>query len=156
MLDVERGDDVDSDGEDVLDVLPALRVPPAPGDVGVGEFIDQHHLRPPGQQRLPVQFGVPATAVLAGGQGQGLEPVEFRFGVPAPVALHEAGHHIRATGSPAVGLVEHPVRLADSGGRAQKHLEPAGGNDGPPRLRGGLSRDRHRQNFSGKNNARTR
>lgn len=67
-------------------------------------------------------------------------------------------HRIRAACRPAVCLVEHPVRLADAGCRAQKDLEP-------PRPCGRLSRvghrsrlvrGRHAQNFSGKNNARTR
>ena len=40
MLDVERGDNVDFGGENLLDVFVTLAVFAA-GDVGVGEFVDE-------------------------------------------------------------------------------------------------------------------
>ena len=47
VLHVDRRDHGDAGVEQLLDVLPALRVLAA-GGVGVGEFVDQHHLRLPG------------------------------------------------------------------------------------------------------------
>ena len=44
VLDVDRGDHGDAGVEQLLDVLPALGVLAARG-VGVGQFVDQHHLR---------------------------------------------------------------------------------------------------------------
>ena len=56
VLDVDGGDDVDAGGQQLLDVLPALGVA-GPGDVGVGELVDQRHLRPAGQHRVDVHLG---------------------------------------------------------------------------------------------------
>ncbi len=44
VLDVDRRDDGDAGVEQLLDVLPALGILAARG-VGVGELVDQHHLR---------------------------------------------------------------------------------------------------------------
>ena len=44
MLDVQGGDDVNAGGENVLNILISLGIAAA-GDVGVGQFIDDGHLR---------------------------------------------------------------------------------------------------------------
>ena len=56
VLDVDRGDDVDAGGEQLLDVLPALRVARA-GHVGVGELVDQRDLGPAGEHGVDVHLG---------------------------------------------------------------------------------------------------
>lgn len=133
--------------------------------------------QPTATARTEDQLGgvLQAAAVLVSGAGDALQSVELRLGVPAPVALDEAGHHVRTAGRPAVGLVEHPVGLADAGGGPEEDLESSGAGDGRPsrlrvrtrlrtrlrtrtrrRFRAGGVRGRHRQNFSGKNTARIR
>ena len=56
VLDVDRGDHGDAGVEKLLDVLPAFGVLAARG-VGVGELVDQHHLRVAAQHRLDVELG---------------------------------------------------------------------------------------------------
>ena len=51
VLDVDGGDHVDAGGEDLQDVLPALVVPTGSRDVGVGQLVDQGHLRVAGAAR---------------------------------------------------------------------------------------------------------
>ena len=55
VLDVDRGDDVDAGGEQLLDVRPALGVAGA-GDVGVGQLVDQRDLGRPGQHGVEVHL----------------------------------------------------------------------------------------------------
>ena len=55
VLDVHRRVDVDAGGEQLLDVLVALRMAAA-GRVGVGELVDQRELRPARQDRVEVHL----------------------------------------------------------------------------------------------------
>ena len=63
VLDVQRRDHVDAGVEQLLDVLPTLLVL-RPGGVGVGIFVDQHHLRVPRQDRVEVHLAQRRAAVV--------------------------------------------------------------------------------------------
>ena len=63
VLDVDRGDHGDARVEQLLDVLPALRVPAARG-VGVRELVDEHHLRVARQHGVDVELGELRAAVV--------------------------------------------------------------------------------------------
>ena len=55
VLDVHGRDDVDPGLEQLLDVLPALRIARA-GDIGVRELVDERDLRPPGEHGVDIQL----------------------------------------------------------------------------------------------------
>ncbi len=129
VLDVDGGDDVDPGGQQLVHVLPAPGVAPA-GDVGVGELVHQRHGGPAGEDRVGVHLGERGVPVGAGEPGDDVEALEHVLGVPAAVALDEAHHHVRPAFLPAAGLVEHPVRLADAGGRTEVHPQPATAGEG--------------------------
>ena len=118
VLHVDRRDHRDAGVEQFLDVLPALRVLAARG-VGVGELVDQHHLRLPVEHRLDVEFTEALAPVLDVARRHDLDAVQQIGGLLAAVGLHDRGHHVRTALAPAVRLTEHRVRLADAGCRTQ-------------------------------------
>ena len=118
MLDVDGGDHRDAGNEQLLDVLPAFRIHAARG-VGVGQFVDQHHLRAAGQYRLDVEFGEPAAAVLDEARGDDLDAVQEFCGLRAAVRFDHRGHQVGTAFQPAVRLAEHGEGLADAGSCAQ-------------------------------------
>ena len=71
VLHVHRGQHVDPGGEQLLDVLPALRVARARG-VGVGELVDEHDLGRAGEHGVDVQLGQGDAAVHDRAAGQRL------------------------------------------------------------------------------------
>ena len=118
MLDVDRGDDGDSGVEQLLDILPSLRVLAA-GSVGVGEFVDQHDLRVTGQHRSHVELGEALAAILDVARRDGLDAGEQVCGLLAAVRLDDRRHHIGAALPPTMRLPEHRVGLTDAGRRPQ-------------------------------------
>ena len=77
VLDVDRRPDVDAGVEQLLDVLPALRVPRcrlAAGEIGVGELVHQENGGVPGErgvevELLPHDAAVGRPAAAAGARG---------------------------------------------------------------------------------------
>lgn len=124
VLDVDGGDDIDAGGEDLLDVLPALGVPSA-GHVGVSEFVDECHLRASAQQSVEVQLAELRAPVEVCGRGKDLQALEPLLGERPLVAFHGGSYDVDAPPCSAVCLVDHPVGLADTGGRPEEDLEPA-------------------------------
>ena len=124
MLDVEGGEHVDAGIAQFLDILPAFGMAAA-GGVGVGQLVDQRHLRPASQRRIEVEFGEGMGAMhndLARqnleGRGEG-----HRFG--AAVGFDDAGHHIPALGQHMRALSQHFIGFAHARRGAQKYLEAA-------------------------------
>src|SRR6476660_546335 len=109
MLDVDRRDHVDAGREQLLDILPAVRVA-RPGGVRVRELVDDRHLGMTGQQRVDVY---PLRSVNAP-TGEDLQVAGLRGDLLTAVGLHEAEHDVGPPGTPAPRLVEHRVRLADA------------------------------------------
>ncbi len=90
VLGVHRRDHVDARGEQVLDILPALRMPRA-GRIGVGELVDEGDLGLAGQHRVDVHLLEGHAAVRLGAARHDLEPADHRGRGRAAVRLDE-GH----------------------------------------------------------------
>ncbi len=121
VLDVEGREYVDPGVEQLVDVLPALLVPAARG-VRVGEFVDEHHRRPPRQHGLDVEFGHRRAAVLDELRWNQLESGGLLGGAGAAVGLHHGRDHVTTTFEAPVRLPEHRVRLADA--RRRTEIDP--------------------------------
>ncbi len=124
VLDVAGADDVDPGVADDLDVLPALLARRA-GDVRVGQLVDDGHGRVAGDQGVGVHLLDDDAAVVDPPPRQDLEPVEQDGRLDPAVGLDEADHEVRPAVDPAVGLLEHLVRLADTGGHPEVDPQPA-------------------------------
>ena len=117
--------DVDPGGEQLLDVLPALGVAGA-GDVGVGEFVHERHLRAPGEDRVHVHLGedacpgtpVPCARICS-------RPCSITSVRGRSWCSTKADDAVGAPLDPAVRLGEHRVRLADARRRAEVDPELA-------------------------------
>jgi len=124
VLDVERGQHDDPRRHQLLDVLPSLLVP-ASGDVGVGQLIDHHYLRVPGQDCVEVHLLEQRVPMENRPSGHHLQALQQGGNRGATVGLHEAHHHVLA---PLLEPVSHPegrVGLADPGGIGQPHVQSA-------------------------------
>ena len=89
VLHVQCRDNGDTGLEQLVDVLPPLLVPRA-GDVRVGDLVDQHELRFPGEDGIDVhllEFLVPVLDLLP---GYDLEVADLRFRIGASVGLDVA------------------------------------------------------------------
>jgi len=117
MLNVDRGDDVDSRGQEQLDVLPALLVA-RPGHVGVCELVDEGHRGPAGQNCVEVHLGEGCPAVGDLAARNDVHTLEQVGGVLAAVRLDETDDDVGATLGPTPPLIEHCVGLANPGGCA--------------------------------------
>ena len=128
VLDVDRRDDGDARVEQLLDVLPALRVPGA-GHVGVRELVDQRDLGLAREDRVDVHLLEGLAAVLDDLAGHDLEAVELGDCLRPVVGLDQADDDVGSAAflAPAA-LVEHGEGLAHTrrGAEidAQARLEP--------------------------------
>ena len=124
MLDVHRGVDVDAGVEQFFDVLVAALVPAARG-IEVGQFVHQRHLGLAREQGVEVEFFQQAAAIIDAAARQQRQALHQGLGFGAAVGFHQAHHHVHALPVQLTGGVEHGVGLADTGRRAQEHLELA-------------------------------
>ena len=122
MLDVDRGEDVDAGREQLLDVLVALGVAAA-GRVGVGQLVDQRHLRPAREQRVEVHLLQHPAHVGHLPAGEDLEALEQGLGLLAAVGLDDADDDVDAPArAERLRLLQHLVGLADAGAMPRKTL----------------------------------
>ena len=91
MLDVDGGDHRDPGVEQFLDILPAFVVLAA-RCIGVGEFVDQDHLRVPCQHGRHVEFGEAAAAIFDVAGRDDLDALKQLSGFPAAMGLDHGGH----------------------------------------------------------------
>ena len=97
----------------------------AAGCVGVGEFIDQHNLRPTGDDPVKVHFVKPLAFVLDSPARDDFEAFQEGFGFLAAVRLDDADDDVVAVVLPGAGLQQHFVGLADARRRTHENSELA-------------------------------
>ena len=97
MLDVQRRIDVDAAIEQFLDVEIALRMAAALG-IGMGEFVDQHEIRPAGEDAVEVHLLERPALVADRDAGDDLEAGDESFGLLAAVGLDDADDDIETVG----------------------------------------------------------
>ncbi len=92
-------------------------------DVGVGEFVDHNHRRLAGEDGINVHLFKRRALVFELARRDAVEFTgEFGGGL-ATVALDHADDDVFAAAGAADGLAEHAIRLAHTGGVAEKQLE---------------------------------
>ena len=120
VLKIHRSDDIDSGGEQLLDVLPALRMRTA-GRIVPGQAIDQTYRRTAAQDGFHIHRGH-AFGIAERDDFQGLEK---RFYFRRSFGLHRAHDHVLSAALAAPSFVEHPERLADPRAITQENFEAA-------------------------------
>ena len=118
VLDVDRRDDGDARVEDLLDVLPALRISAA-RCVRVGELVDENDVRFAFDHGVDIEFVEACSAVVDVAGGDDLDALDQLGRLLAAVGFHDGGDDVGAALQPPVRLAEHRVRLADAGRRAE-------------------------------------
>ena len=124
MLDVERRPYADARVEQLLDILPALRMP-AVRSVRVGELVDDDQLGLALERRVQIEFLDRAPVVFNHAPRQDFEPLDERARLGAAMSLDEPDDDIDAFVPQAPRVLQHGVGLADTGGGAEKNLQPA-------------------------------
>ena len=121
MLDVEGRIDVDSGGEQLLDIHVALGMP-ALRRIGMGKLVDQNEGGPSGQNGVDVHFGEPMALIGDDPARDDFEPLKKRFGLLAAMRLGDADDDIDAFGLFCPRRGQHFIGLADAGRGAEKDL----------------------------------
>ena len=124
VLHVQCRDDADARLEQLVDVLPPLLVP-RPGDVRVGDLVDEHELRLPGEDGIDVHLLELRAAVLDLLPGHDLEVPDLGLGIGATVGLDIARDDVLPAVLAAPALVEHGEGLADTGGSTEIYTKPS-------------------------------
>ncbi len=89
------------------------------------EFVDENQLRFARECRVKIEFAELAAAVFDVRERQHVEAVEQRRGLAAPVRLRNADDDVDAfVLAPPRGL-QHRIRLAHAGRRAEENLQLA-------------------------------
>ena len=124
VLDVQRGDDVDPLGQDVLDILVPFGVPAA-GDIGVRQFVDEGDLGLPGEDGVEVHLLEDHAPVFLAASRDDVESLDQLRGFRPAVGLHQPDDDVDPLVFQAVPLQEHLVRLPDAGAVPEVYLQPA-------------------------------
>ena len=124
VLDVHRRVDVDPGVEQLLDVLPALRVARA-GRVGVRELVDDDQAGFAREGGVEVELLQLDAAVRDALARQDLEPLEQRRGLLPPVGLDQADDDVDAFVALLARRDEHRVGLPHAGAGAEEDPELA-------------------------------
>ena len=117
MLDVQSGPDIDAGGEDLLDVLPALRMTRA-GRIRVRVLIDQQKSGTPGDGTVDVELHQGARLVVDRPARHHLKPAQQAFGLAAAVGFDDPYNDIVALGLPTARGAQHFIGLPHAGGHA--------------------------------------
>ena len=118
VLDVERREDVDAGREQLVDILPALRMARAL-DVRVGELVDEDQRGPARERAVEVELA--QRPALEGNLDlrQHRQVGDERLGLLASMRLDDADEDVLALVAQRARGREHRERLADAGGRAE-------------------------------------
>ena len=95
VLDVQRRVHIDAGGDQFLDIEIALGMAAA-GRIAVGQFVDQHELRPALQDQVEIHLGEAVALVFHLAPRNNLEPVQQRLGLAAAVRLDDPDDDIDA------------------------------------------------------------
>ena len=133
VLEVQCGDDIDARIEQDLDILPPLLVK-ASRRVGVGELVDQHHLRCSLEDGLKVHLFEGLAPVGEVCARQDVEVGDLLGRVLATVGLDIADHHVRTPLLTADALGQHLVGLAHAGSSPEVDPKPPSAHQLPPPL----------------------
>ncbi len=144
MLDVQRGKDIDSGLQQLLDVLPAFGVARA-RCIGVCELIDQQQARRTGQCFVQVELMERHAAHFEAPARQHRQAGQQDLGFAAPMRFDHADRDIDTVlGQPSCSR-EHRKSLADTGRRTEIHAQPTAPRPCGRGFRGRLGLDRGEQ-----------
>ena len=118
VLEVNGGDHGDSRGQELLDLLPALRVL-APGGVLISETVDQTDLRVTAEDRSDIDRRGPEIGLKRNDFEMLQELLHFR----GSRGLDGGHDHILAAHFAAASFVQHSKRFANTRGVTEEHLE---------------------------------
>ena len=124
VLDIHGRQDADVGVHQLQNVFVAFVVPAA-FDVGVGQFVDQHHRRFAGQNCVEVHFLEDRALVFEFLSGDGFEFLGQFNHAFAAVGLDDADDHIFAAALAPDGLAQHVVGFSHAGRVSEKQLERA-------------------------------
>ena len=122
VLDVDRREDVDSGGEQLLDVLIAFGMAAA-RRIGVRKFVDQHELGPALEQRIEIHLGEGTAFISNLTARHDVQPARHRLGLGAAMRLDHADYYNNPGPCTGRTLAQHLIGFADTGRGAQKHLQ---------------------------------
>src|SRR5581483_8609285 len=127
MLDVDCRPDADTGLEELLYVLPALRVTQsrsAAREIGMRELIDKQDLGMTLECSIEVEFLSCQRSVAHGERRQPLQPFEEPLGFHATVRLDVSDHYVLAGRAGTARSFEHRVGLADTCRCAEENAQP--------------------------------
>ncbi len=124
VLDVQRGDDVDPLGQDVLDILVPFGVPAA-GNVGVRQFVDEGYLGFPGEDGVEVHLLEDHAPVFLAASRDDVESLDQFRGFRPAVGLHKPDDDVDSLVLEAVPFQEHLVCFPDAGAVPEVDLQPS-------------------------------
>ena len=127
VLHVHGRDDVDARVQQLLHVLPALRVAGS-WRVGVRHLVDEGERGPAREHRVDVEFVELHPAMRHGPARHLLDAPGLRERRIAAVRLHDPDDHVAAGLGQAAPFAEHLVGLAHARRRAEQHAQPAAGS----------------------------
>ncbi len=91
--------------------------------VGMRELVDKDELRPPRQHGVDIHLLEDAALVLAAPARDDFQPRHHGLGLLAAMGFENADDDVDALCPPGAGGLQHLVRLADPGRRAEKDLQ---------------------------------
>src|SRR5262249_49756721 len=123
MLNVQRRDDMNAGGEDVLYVLISLCISAA-RRVRVCQLIDEHDLRMALDDRIGIHLFDHDPAIFDLPPRHELQTLDELRRLGAAMGFNKADHDIDAILLESLALHQHLIRLADAGAIAEIELEP--------------------------------
>ena len=119
VLDIDGGVDVDAVTHQLFDIEVAFGMTAAFG-IAVREFVDQHDLRPAGDDRVEIHFLKRLALVFDVAARNDVEALQQRFGIAAAMRFHDADDDVVAVFLARVRLLQHFIGLAHAGSGADE------------------------------------
>ena len=123
VLDVDRRVDVDTGGEQLLDIEIALGMAAAL-DIGMRQLVDEHERRAALQDGIEVHLLERVVAIVDTATRHNFQAGNQRLGLGALMGLDDTDDDIGAFGARGLRRGQHLVRLADAGRGAEEDLQP--------------------------------